>query len=255
MRVNGLQEVWQQGRCALNAWLSIGSSYSAEVVAHLPYDAVTVDLQHGMFDIETALSMLQAISTTTAVPMVRVPANTAWLIQKVLDMGAYGVICPMIDTRDQCEAFVRTMRYPPQGDRSYGPARGILYGGADYVNGADEAVLSWAMIETELALKNLEQIASVPGLHGLYIGPSDLSMTLEGVISNPLSPRVIREIERVIQVARANNVRVGIFCPDVAFARVMVASGCDLVTVMNDAGLPRKATGALIAEMQMTANL
>jgi 4-hydroxy-2-oxoheptanedioate aldolase len=187
--------------------------------------------------------------------MVRVPANTAWLIQKVLDMGAYGVICPMIDTREQCEAFVRTMRYPPHGDRSYGPARGILYGGADYVNGADEAVLSWAMIETELALENLEQIASVPGLHGLYIGPSDLSMTLEGVISNPLSPRVIREIERVIQVARAHNLRVGIFCPDVAFARVMVASGCDLVTVMNDAGLLRKATGALIAEMQITADL
>ncbi|MHC8375412.1 HpcH/HpaI aldolase family protein [Pseudomonas sp. MDT1-16] len=239
----------------MNAWLSIGSSYSAEVVAHLPYDAVTVDLQHGMFDIETALSMLQAISTTAAVPMVRVPANTAWLIQKVLDMGAYGVICPMIDTRDQCEAFVRTMRYPPHGDRSYGPARGILYGGADYVNGADEAVLSWAMIETKLALENLEQIASVPGLHGLYIGPSDLSMTLEGVISNPLSPRVIRELERVIQVARAHNLRVGIFCPDVAFARVMVASGCDLVTVMNDAGLLRKATGAIIAEMQITADL
>ena len=253
MRANGLQEVWQQGRCALNAWLSIGSSYSAEVLAHLPYDAVTVDLQHGMFDLETALGMLPAISTTAAVPMVRVPANTPWLIQKVLDMGAYGVICPMIDTREQCENFVRTMRYPPHGDRSFGPARGLLYGGADYVKGADEAVLSWAMIESELALENLGQIASVPGLQGLYIGPSDLSMTLEGVVSHPLSPRVTREIERIIKVARANKLRVGIFCPDVAFAREMVKSGCDLVTVMNDAGLLRKATGALIAEMQMTA--
>lgn len=255
MRTNGLQDVWRQGRCALNAWLSIGSSYSAEVVAHLPYDAVTVDLQHGMFDVETALVMLQAISSTAAVPMVRVPANTSWLIQKVLDMGAYGVICPMIDTREQCEAFVRAMRYPPNGERSFGPARGLLYGGADYVDGADDAVLSWAMIETELALANIEQIAAVPGLNGLYIGPSDLSMTLEGAIGNPLSPHVIKEIERVIKVARAYDLRVGIFCPDAAFARVMVASGCDLVTVMNDAGLLRKATGALIEEMRMTAEV
>ncbi|MGZ9709356.1 HpcH/HpaI aldolase family protein [Glaciimonas sp. GNP009] len=253
MRANGLQDVWLQGRCALNAWLSIGSSYSAEVVAHLPYDAVTVDLQHGMFDVETALTMLQAISTTAAVPMVRVPGNTAWLIQKVLDMGAYGVICPMIDTREQCEAFVRSMRYPPMGERSFGPARGLLYGGADYADGADDAVLSWAMIETELALTNLEQIASVPGLDGLYIGPSDLSMTLEGGITNPLSPRVSGEIARIISVARTNNLRVGIFCPDTTFAREMVAHGCDLVTVMNDAGLLRKATGALIEEMRISA--
>src|ERR1700675_2883524 len=96
MRANGLLSVWKEERFALNAWLSIGSSYSAEILANLPYNAVTVDLQHGMFDLDTAFSMLQAISTTNAVPMVRVPHNTSWLIQKVQDMGAYGVICPMI---------------------------------------------------------------------------------------------------------------------------------------------------------------
>jgi 4-hydroxy-2-oxoheptanedioate aldolase len=253
MRMNGLHSVWTAGRYALNAWLSIGSSYSAEILAHLPYDTVTVDLQHGMFDFETAVGMLQAISTSPAVPMVRVPENTPWLIQKVLDMGAYGVICPMIDTRDQCEAFVRAMRYPPLGDRSFGPARGLLYGGDDYAGRANETLLSWAMIETESALANVEDIAAVEGLNGLYIGPSDLSMTLEGAIATPLSSRVLKEVRHIISVAHRNHLRAGIFCPDVRFARQMIAIGCDLVTVMNDAGLLRRATGTLLEELRLPA--
>ncbi len=250
MRANKLHAVWAEGRYALNAWLSIGSSYSAEILAHLPYDAVTVDLQHGMFDLETALAMLQAISTSQAVPMVRVPDNTASMIQRVLDMGAYGVICPMINTRAQCEAFVSAVRYPPAGERSFGPSRGLLYGGADYAKKANDTVLSWAMIETREALQNVEEIAAVDGLSGLYIGPSDLSMTLKGLITSPLSPAVTVEVRRIIGVARAKALRIGIFCPDVAFAREMIAEGCDLVTVMNDAGLLRNATGALIADLR-----
>lgn len=250
MRPNGLQSVWNKKKYALNAWLSIGSSYSAEIIANLPYDAVTVDLQHGMFELETALGMLQAISATRAVPMVRVPHNTTWLIQKVLDMGAYGVICPMIDTRADCEAFVRSMRYPPLGERSFGPSRGLLYGGPDYVKHADKTVLSWAMIETETALRNLDEITAVEGLDGVYIGPSDLSMTLEGEIKSPLSGRVIREITRIVETAHSNDLRVGIFCPDVPFARDMLELGCELITVMNDAGLVRKATTALLKELE-----
>jgi 4-hydroxy-2-oxoheptanedioate aldolase len=251
MRPNGLTAVWKEGRYALNAWLSIGSSYSAEILAHLPYDAVTVDLQHGMFDLETALGMLQAVSTSKAVPMVRVPDNDPWVIQKLLDMGAYGVICPMIDTAEQCEAFVRAMRYPPQGERSFGPARGLLYGGEDYAKRANETLLSWAMIETETALTNCEAIAAVEGLSGLYIGPSDLSLTLEGAVATPLSPRILKEVTRIIAIAHSHHLRVGIFCPDVAFARQVVELRCDLITVMNDAGLLRRATGALIEELRL----
>lgn len=250
MRANYLHQVWAEGRYALNAWLSIGSSYAAEVLAHLPYDAVTVDLQHGMFGTETALAMLQAISTSPAVPMVRVPDDTPSTIGRALDMGAYGVICPMIDTRAQCEAFVASVRYPPQGERSFGPARGLLYGGPDYPAAANATILSWAMIETKQALDNVEEIAGVEGLSGVYIGPSDLSMTLEGAVASPLSRTVVAEIGRVIAVARANSLRVGIFCPDTGFAKEMIEAGCDLVTVMNDAGLLRKATGALLAELR-----
>src|SRR4051812_44114436 len=140
MRSNRLQLAWAENCYALNAWLSIGSTYSAEVLAHLPYDAVTVDLQHGMFDLETAMAMLQAISTSDAAPMVRVPSGDPWLVQKILDMGAVGVICPMIETRQACEALVREVRYPPLGQRSFGPSRGLLYGGPDYVCNANQAL-------------------------------------------------------------------------------------------------------------------
>ena len=250
VRANNLHAIWAEGRYALNAWLSIGSSYSAEVLAHLPYDAATVDLQHGMFGTETALAMLQAISTSAAVPMVRVSDNTPSTIQRILDMGAYGVICPMINTRAQCEAFVAAVRYPPQGERSFGPARGLLYGGSDYSANANKTILSWSMIETREALGNIEEIASVDGLSGIYIGPSDLSMTLEGSIASPLSPAITKEVRRIIGVARARSLRVGIFCPDAAFAKEMIRAGCDLVTVMNDAGLLRRATSDLIAELR-----
>jgi len=249
MRENRLHSVWADKGYALNAWLSIGSSYSAEVIASLPYDAVTVDLQHGMFDFDTALTMLQAISTTNAVPLVRVSHNSGWMIQKLLDMGAYGVICPMIDTRRDCEAFVKAMRYPPRGDRSFGPSRGLLYGGTDYAGHADRTVLAWGMIETEVAVGNLAEILSVEGLDGVYIGPSDLSMTIEGKVSNPLSSHVVSVVDGIIDAAHRAGKRVGIFCPDAAFARRMIERGCDLVTVMNDAGLVRQATGTLLKEL------
>ncbi len=163
------------------------------------------------------------------------------------------MICPMIDTRAQCEAFVRAVRYPPSGNRSFGPARGLLYGGGDYADSANGTILSWAMIETELALADVEEIATVPGLSGLYIGPNDLSMTLEGAIATPLSPRVVGAVKRIMSVAHANRLKLGIFCPDVPFAREMVSLGCDLPTVMNDAGLLRKATSALIEELRSPA--
>ncbi len=250
MRPNRLRAVWQENRYALNAWLSIGSSYAAEVMAHLPYDSITVDLQHGMLDFETAVGMLQAISSSDAVPLVRVPVNQSWFVQKLLDAGAYGVICPMIDTAEECAAFVRATKYPPAGERSFGPSRGLLYGGRDYAAAANETVMSWAMIETARGLDNLEAIAATPGLDGLYIGPSDLSMTLEGVVASPLSPLVTRHVERIIQVGKANGLKVGIFCPDVAFARQMIALQCDLVTVLNDAGLLRQATAAIVKELR-----
>src|SRR5437016_9492339 len=132
MRKNALKQIVAEDGSILNAWLAIANPFSAELMAHQGFDAVTIDLQHGPVDFQAAVGMLAAISTTSAVPMVRVPWNEPILTAKLLDAGAYGVICPMINSKAQAEALVNVCRYPPRGARSFGPNRAVLYGGPHY---------------------------------------------------------------------------------------------------------------------------
>src|SRR6202045_519152 len=178
MRPNTLRKIFAGGGTVLNGWLAIANTYSAEMMAHQGFESVTIDLQHGPVDFQAAVGMLAAISTTPAVPMVRVPWNEPILTAKLLDAGAYGVICPMINSKAEAETLVGACRYPPRGARSFGPNRALLYGGADYWQHANEEVLIFAMVETQQGVKNLEEIVSVDGLNGVYVGPSDLSLSM-----------------------------------------------------------------------------
>jgi 4-hydroxy-2-oxoheptanedioate aldolase len=222
MRANSLRKIWAQGGMAVNAWLALGSSYAAEILAHLSYDSITVDLQHGMQDFQVALSMFQALSTSNAVPLARVAANESWMVQRVLDAGAYGVICPMISNVAQCRQFVAACRYPPAGERSFGPARGLLYGGRDYLQHANDCVLTLAMIETPEGLKNAAEIVDVAELDGIYVGPSDLALSL----GRPLIPQVHQDIRdaatQLLQITKKAGKHAGIFCPNIDFGRDMV---------------------------------
>ena len=176
-RANRVRELWQAGKPVINSWCGIPSSFSAEVMAHPGWDLLVVDMQHGMIDYQIMVTMLQGISTTKTVPLVRVPWNDPAHIQKALDAGAYGIICPMINTRAEAEKLVDSMRYAPLGHRSSGPIRASLYGGADYHAKANDIVVAFGMIETAEAIENLDQILSVKGLDAVYVGPSDLSIS------------------------------------------------------------------------------
>ena len=147
-RANRVRELWQAGKPVINSWLGIPSSFSAEVMAHAGWDSLVVDMQHGMIDYQVMVTMLQGISTTETVPLVRVPWNDPAHIQKALDAGAYGIVCPMINNRAEAEKFVGSMRYAPLGYRSSGPIRASLYGGADYHAKANDIVVAFGMIET-----------------------------------------------------------------------------------------------------------
>ena len=252
MRPNGLRKVWDEGRVALNAWLALGSPYGAEILAKLSYDSVTVDLQHGMFDFETALAMFQAISTGAVVPMARIAANEPWMAQKVLDAGAYGVICPMISTAEECRRFVAACRYPPLGERSFGPARGLLFGGSDYPQCANDHVLTWGMIETTQGLENIEDILAVRGLDGIYIGPSDLALNLGVPLMREVHEEVRAAITRLLEATHRAGRRAGIFCPTAAFGREMIVLGFDLITVSNDAEMLRGAAASLLETTRQT---
>jgi 4-hydroxy-2-oxoheptanedioate aldolase len=240
MRVNTLRALKATGQPIVNAWLSIGAPFAAESIAHQGFDAVTVDCQHGMMGFDVALAMLQAVSTTPAIPMVRPSALIPAEIMRWLDAGSYGIICPMISTADDARALVQACRYPPQGQRSFGPARGLLYGGADYLHCANEEILVLAMIETREGLENVEAIVGTDGIDGIYVGPNDLALALGHAPANePVDHAMRSAIERIRAVTVARGKVAGIFCSDGTAAADRIAQGFDLVTPGNDAALLR----------------
>jgi 4-hydroxy-2-oxoheptanedioate aldolase len=228
--------------------MSADSPYLAEVLSHCGYDAVTVDLQHGMFDVGRAIQLLQAVSAGPAVPLARCSALDAGQIGKLLDGGAYGIICPGVDTAEQAAAFVRACRYPPRGARSYGPSRGLLYGGSDYVVHADDTVLTWAMIESKDGLANLEAILATPGLDGVFVGPNDLALSLgktPGMV--PLPEEVTAAMTEIANAARAAGRWAGAFAPDAHLARRLIETGYQFVAPGNDVSVLRQAAAERIA--------
>ena len=255
MRENKIRTIWCQERAVINGWLGIPCGFSAEIMAHQGWDSLTIDLQHGLVDYHDALPMLQAISTTGTVPMARVPWLEPGIIMKMLDAGCYGIICPMVNTRADAEALVEACRYAPQGRRSFGPSRALLYAGADYPENANDTVLAIAMIETEQALDNLDGIMSTPGLDSVYIGPSDLSLSLGCTPTlDPTEPRVTKAIETVLATALKHGVVPGIHCGSTDWAKQMIQLGFRLVTILGDARLLAGAAKQTVVEMRAAEN-
>jgi 4-hydroxy-2-oxoheptanedioate aldolase len=251
VRQNKVRSIWKSGGAVINGWLGIPSSVSAENMAQAGWDSLTVDLQHGHVDYQTAVTMLQAVSTTPTVPFARVPWLEPGTIMKMLDAGAYGIICPMINTRAECEMFVGACRYAPGGYRSFGPVRATWYGGADYYTHANDTMIAMAMIETKQAVENLDEILSVPGLDALYIGPNDLAITLGCAPSGvPTDPIVINAIKTIVAGAKRHGIYAGIHCGSTAMAKQMIALGFQFLTVMADNAFLASAAKSAVAEMR-----
>jgi 4-hydroxy-2-oxoheptanedioate aldolase len=238
MRENLLRTLWQQDAYAVNGWLSLPATFSAEVMAHQGWDSLTIDLQHGLIDYQTAVGLLQAISTTRTVPLVRVPWLDPAIIMKVLDAGAYGVICPMVNSASEAREFVAACRYPPAGIRSCGPIRANLYAGPDYVANANRTIITMAMIETRAGLDNLDEILSVEGLDAVYVGPADLALALgcEPRL-DPTEEDVVKAIEHIVVRARKRKIVAGIHTASTANAQKMIGQGFQFVTVSSDVRL------------------
>jgi len=250
MRENRLRTLWKSGGAAVNGWLAIPSSFSAETMAHQGWDTLTIDLQHGMVDYQAMVPMLQAISTTDTVPVVRVPWLEPGILMKVLDAGAYGVICPMVNTREDAQRLVACTHYAPRGTRSFGPIRALLYGGADYPTHANDTIVTFAMIETAQALDNLDAILSVEGLDAVYIGPSDLSLALGCKPTfDDVDPPVAQAMDHILARAKAHGVVAGIHNGTPAAALARIAKGFQFVTVSSDARLMAAGAQQVVAAM------
>lgn len=251
MRGNRIRDLWRSGGAVVNGWLGIDSAYSAELMAHQGFDSLTIDMQHGLIGYQTAVTMLQAISTTDTVPLARVPWNEPGVIMKMLDAGAYGIICPMVNSRAEAEAFVGACRYPPAGYRSYGPKRAVLYAGADYPQRANDTVLAIGMIETAAAVENLDAILSTPGLDGIYIGPADLSQSFGGQERTDLTdPDLVAILDQILASAQRHGVAAGIHTGSPAYALQMIEKGFQFVTIQSDADFLVNETRRVLEAMR-----
>ncbi|MCS6878700.1 MAG: aldolase/citrate lyase family protein [Geminicoccaceae bacterium] len=250
MRENTLKRKWKQGIATVNGWCAIPSAFAAELMAHCGFDSLTIDLQHGLVDYQAAVAMLQAIGTTPVVPLARVPWREAGIVMKLLDAGAMGIVCPMINDRAQAEEFVSFCRYAPAGQRSFGPTRALVALGSDYGARANEEILALAMIETVEALDHLEEILSTPGLDGVYIGPADLALSMGYTPTlDPTEPAVVREVERIIATARRFGLFVGMHCGAPTYAKAMIARGLHFATLLSDARILVMKATELVKEM------
>ncbi len=249
---NRLKQIWSEGRPALNGWLSIGNPFTAEIMAAQGFDSLTVDVQHGFLDFSDAKSMLQALRASGVTTIARAPWLEPGIVMKLLDAGAYGIICPMVNTPEQAAELVRMVRYPPLGNRSFGPTRAVFAAGPDYAARANDEIVVLAMIETAEAVGNVEAICATPGLDGIYIGPADLTL---GVTNGRLPPGLDREepemievIRRVLAAAKAAGIRAGLHCGTPAYAARAIGWGFDMTTIGGDVAYLAKSAAAGVAE-------
>ncbi len=251
-----MRDVWNRGAAALGAWLSTREPLLAEAAALSDYDYVCVDLQHGLQSFDDAVTMLYAMARTPPTPVVRVPWNEPGIIGRVLDVGAYGVIIPMVNTAADAELAVKSCFYGPKGSRSMGPAGVSARTGREgYFSTANDKVLCIPMIETKQAVENLDEILAVPGIDAIYVGPADLSITYGLAPRNDQTDTSWNAaLERIVDRCAAHGIIPGIHA-DPAIAAKRAAAGFRMITVgfdlspamtalRNDAKIARDAVTA-----------
>ena len=248
MNTPKLRQMWQDGQTAVNAWLTIPSAWTAEIMAQVGFDVITIDMQHGLADYQTTVRMLQVLNGAEISTIVRVPWNEPAMIMRIMDAGADGIICPMVNNPAEAQAFVGATRYPPLGYRSYGPIRSNLLHGNDYYQLANDNIFAIAMIETQEAVDSLETILATEGLDGIYIGTIDLSISMGlADLGNLQNPKLMAAVEHIIQTARRMERFVGIHAmksPD--DPKILTDLGASIITPMNDSALLGKSAGDLL---------
>lgn len=241
---------WREGEASVGCWMAIANTFTAESLAGMGFDWICLDLQHGQPTDHDLVPMLQAVARHDVTPFVRVRTNETSLIQRALDAGALGVIVPLVSSRAEAERAVAACRYPPRGQRSFGPFRAILTQGREYARQADEAIACIAMIETREALDRLDEILATPGLSGVFIGPADLATAIgrEPQLDHP-DPQHAAVVEQILAKARAQSVPAGILAASPEFARRYLAAGFSFVGLSSDINFMRRAA---MADLQAT---
>jgi 4-hydroxy-2-oxoheptanedioate aldolase len=237
------------GETIFSSWCTLASPIVAETIAREGFAAVVLDAQHGLWDIASTIAGIGAIHHGGASPIVRTPLADFAYVSRALDFGAEAIIAPMINTPDDARAFAAAAKYPPLGERSWGPLRAMPLQGrtitTDYLREANEGTLTLAMIETPTALKNVDAIAATPGIDALFIGPYDLSTALSGGKAQDVkAPEVEKAIDAICVAAKKAGKIPGIYCADAERAVAMAKRGFQFITIGSDLGIVRSGAAA-----------
>jgi 4-hydroxy-2-oxoheptanedioate aldolase len=252
MRNNLLKAKLERGEACRGIWLGLPSVHSARLLARQPVDWLTIDAEHAPVGVETQAQMAAAIIEANGpAPLVRLSQSTTENVKLALDAGAYGVIAPMMNTKEEVERFIAWARFPPTGQRSFGSAyAGLAFDQSmpEYLRQANEQTLTMIQIESQAALGNLEAMFSVPGVDLVFIGPVDLSISLglDPLPENP-HPIFLEAVAEIQRVAQAHHLPLGIYCSNGKAAAERIKQGFLLVNVASDTGLLQHG---LVAELE-----
>jgi 4-hydroxy-2-oxoheptanedioate aldolase len=243
------------GETVHTGWCSVPAPIVAETVAREGFNTVTIDQQHGLWGTEATVNAVAAIRAAGAAAVVRVPLGAFAVASRALDFGAEGIIAPMINTVADAKAFVSATKYPPLGERSWGPMRAMTVAGVSdakaYLRDANENIVTLAMIETKTAMGNLDAIAAVPGIDVLFVGPSDLSIGLsDGAELDPHSAAVEAGLDKIIAACRNAGKIAGLYCANAERAVACAKRGIRFLAVSSDLGFLRAGTAAQLKTLK-----
>lgn len=244
---NSFKAALQAGEPQIGLWLGLANAYTAEIAAGAGFDWLVLDGEHGPNDIPLILAQLQAIAGVGGCPVVRAVSGETWMIKQLLDIGAQTILVPMVERADQAAELVRAMRYPPHGVRGVGAAlaRASAFNRIpDYLQTANEQTCLLVQLETRAGLEQLEAIAAVDGVDGVFIGPADLAADL-GYLGNPGAPEVQAVVETAIRRIIATGRPAGILTADTALAQGYLSMGATFVAVGTDVTLFSRALAGL----------
>ena len=238
MKRNRVKQLLHSGKPALGSWVQIGHPDVAEIMASVGFDWLVLDNEHGPLSIETSQLLIQGMSSTETVPMVRVPWNDMVEIKRALDIGAYGVVIPSVNSKEEAQYAVRACQYPPAGVRGVGPRRASRYGldMTEYVHQANDEILVVVQVETPQAIEHIDEILSVDGIDAFFIGPYDLSASL-GYLGQPDHPKVVETFYKLLDAGKRAGVAGGIHATSLELAQRYIGRGFQFVALSGDGGL------------------
>jgi 4-hydroxy-2-oxoheptanedioate aldolase len=257
MRSNTVKQLLRSGKPVVGTWLSLGSITAARFLARSGFDYLTVDVEHSLVNVETTSHMMAAIADAGCVPLARVPSNRHDHIKRVLDNGGYGIVVPMVTTREEAAAAVSACLYPPRGTRSVGGgvhALNFAATPAEYFARADDELLIVLQCEHIEAVRNFDRVYSVPGVDAVFVGPNDLAASMRDATGKPPSPEVFKQaLADILAGCRRIKVPAGIHTFSIEEAKMRIEEGWQFIAINSELKFMTEAAKSVVSALGRNA--